>query len=82
MLLTVRLDEELEALLTRVARERKVRKSELVRAALRDYLSRSEEGREPTPFERIADLVGSVEGPPDLSRNMSRYVEERLGKGG
>lgn len=82
MILTVRLDARLEALLNRVARARKAKKSEVVRIALREYLNRMEHEQEPASFRVIADLVGSVEGPPDLSCNVKKYVEKRLSRGG
>ncbi len=77
MIFTVRLDEELGRLLTRAARKLKVKKSELVRVALREYLSREVE-EAARPFDLVSDLVGAVEGPPDLSWNPKGYIERRL----
>jgi hypothetical protein len=36
--------------------------------------SASEEERMPTLYERLKDVIGTVEGPPDLAENHDHYL--------
>lgn len=67
---TVKLDAELDAKLNRLATKRHTSRSEILRTAL---ASVPEEGSS-TRLDAIADLVGSVDGPGDLSTN-PRHLE-------
>ena len=55
---SIRLDPELEQALEALALQRGESKSELIRQAIRQLVSRER----PTPYERVADLVGCVSG--------------------
>lgn len=71
--LTVRLPESLVADIEAESRGREISKSDVVR----ERLLRAGESapRQPTTFEAIADLVGSVDGlPADLSARRKRYL--------
>jgi Arc/MetJ-type ribon-helix-helix transcriptional regulator len=65
----VRLAPALNAKLTRLAKKRRVSRSEVIREALVG-LGESES----SPLDSIADLVGAVSGPKDLSTS-SRHME-------
>jgi metal-responsive CopG/Arc/MetJ family transcriptional regulator len=70
-ILTLKLPAALRAKLERAAKTRGQSKSEVVRAALEEYLN----GERPVSAGELAgDLVGSGEGPGDLSIN-PRYLE-------
>ena len=67
--LTVKVPEELDLKLTAVAARRRESKSALIRAAL-DHIVESSEAITPNSCLDLAkDLIGSVEGPADLSYN-------------
>jgi Arc/MetJ-type ribon-helix-helix transcriptional regulator len=67
--LTVKVPEDLDLKLTAVAAKRRESKSALIRAAL-DHLVKSSEAITPNSCLDLAkDLIGSVEGPSDLSYN-------------
>jgi len=67
--LSVKVPEDLDLKLTAVAAKRGKTKSSLIRAAL-DHLVKSIEGVTPNSCLDLAkDLIGSVEGPSDLSYN-------------
>ena len=67
--LTVKVPEELDLKLTAVAAKRRESKSALIRAAL-DHIVKSSEAITPNScLDMAKDLVGSVEGPSDLSYN-------------
>lgn len=73
---SIRLDPETESALEEMARARSVSKSEIVRQAILLMAS-----REPAtlPFDRVADLIGSIKGgPPDLSEQTGRRFREIL----
>ena len=56
------------------SRERKMSKSDIVRERLQAGPKRGR--RLPASLEAIADLIGSVEGPPsDLSARMKHYLK-------
>lgn len=61
---TLKLSRALEAKLTRLAKKRQSTRSDVLRAALEAL---GEAG--PSPLDAIADLVGAVDGPSDLSTN-------------
>lgn len=64
MPISVRLDPDTHRALEELARRRSETKSEVVRQAIHDLLDRERL----SPYERAADLIGSVTGgPPDLS---------------
>ena len=67
--LTVKVPEELDVKLAAVAAKRGESKSVLVRAAIESMLSKNEGIAPNSCLDLAKDLLGSVEGPPDLSHN-------------
>jgi predicted transcriptional regulator len=61
---SIKLPEHLEQLLDRLARERNLTRSAVVREALEAYANRS---RASSVTAAAGDLVGSLSGPADLS---------------
>ena len=69
--LTVRLPEPLVAEIEVESRGRGCSKSDIVRERLQRAA-----GRQSTPLDAIADLIGSVDGlPADLSARKKRYLK-------
>jgi hypothetical protein len=67
--ISVKVPEDLDLKLTAVAAKRRETKSALIRAAL-DHIVKSSEAVTPNSCLDLAkDLIGSVEGPSDLSYN-------------
>ena len=80
--ITVRIPEALVTALDRLAAERGVGRSELVRQAIRAHLERPAGPEGDRPFDRVRDLAGSVYGgPPDLGARHREYLKEILGGG-
>lgn len=83
MPMSVRLDAETERLVSRLARERKRTKSEVVREAITTLARQeAEEKRSGSPYEAIAHLLGCADsGGAGLSeetgRKFARLVRER-----
>jgi Arc/MetJ-type ribon-helix-helix transcriptional regulator len=80
--ITVRLPEELAERLDRMASERGVRRSQLVREALLAFLEGPAACDAERPFDRVRDLAGVVYGgPPDLGARHREYLKEQFGGG-
>ncbi len=67
--LTLKLPEVLEARLTTFARKNGQSRSEIVRRALAQYISRDDVNESGSFLDLSKDPVGSIEGPSDLSTN-------------
>ena len=77
--LTLRLPADLAAKLARSAKRQKRKRSEVVRAALEQYLNTEPNVR---PIEQVRDLLGSVaSGRPDLGQRHRDYLIRRLRRG-
>lgn len=74
--ISLKLPSEVSAELDRACRQGGQTKSEIVRAALDNYLSRVRKGRQPASALQLAgDLAGSSTGPRDLSTKR-KYMED------
>ena len=79
--LTVRLPEDLSAALAQAAEQSGRRSSEIVRAALREYLQLTP-GSGRRPAERVRGLIGALDsGLPDLAERHRAYLLESLKRG-
>jgi len=68
--ISLKLPVGLHAQLDRAAKQRKQSKSEVVRAALEQFLNGEPTGQQPvSALELAGDLAGCAEGPEDLSTN-------------
>lgn len=74
--MTIRIDDRTRARVARAARRSGRTASEAIRKLIDTWLDK--EDADGTPFERVADLIGSVEGPEDLSEGGGRRVADRL----
>ena len=80
MPLTVRVDVKTERLLQRLARKRRLTKSEVIRDAI-GRLARQVEAQEATgrPYEKIQDLIGTGRGvSPHLSERTAQLFRRLL----
>lgn len=78
--ITVRLPQDLAQALERLAAERGIGRSELLRQALRAYLEGPTTAETERPFDRVRDLAGFVYGgPPDLGASHREYLKEIFG---
>lgn len=75
--LSLKLPDELDARISAIARRRRSNKSEVVRDALYAYLAKDTMPQKGSALDLAGDLVGSLEGPGDLSH----YDEHMRGYG-
>lgn len=75
--ITLRLDPELRRQVARIARRRRTTTSTVLREAIAAWVAREDQAL--TPYERAADLIGSVRGgDPNLSENTGRKLTALL----
>lgn len=79
MMVSIRLDEELDRLLRRTAKALGRTRSDVVKSSLREYCSRALSARAATPYALIEDLLGRAgSGRGDLSTRSRKYLLEIL----
>ena len=79
--LTVRVSLEMAEKLQKVAQRLGVRKSDVARIAIREYLAEEEQVGETRPYERVRRLIGAVSsGIPDLGERHREYLVQQLRK--
>lgn len=72
---TFKADEELVEKLDALADEQHTTRSQLIRSAIEEYVeSEMRIAEAPSAYEAMKDVIGSVEGPEDLSTN-PKYME-------
>lgn len=67
--LSLKLPDELDARICALATQRRSNKSEVVRSALDAYLAKEAAPQAGSALDLAGDLVGSLEGPDDLSHH-------------
>ncbi len=73
--ITLKLPEALEAHLDSMAKKTKLSKSEIIRRAIMYYFSNMNTGDKGSFLDLTKDLVGTIEGPEDLSTNKDHLKE-------
>jgi Arc/MetJ-type ribon-helix-helix transcriptional regulator len=80
--LTVRLTSELEAEIEALSRRTRRRRSEIVRLALTRFLREETGGGTTSPYDRVRNLIGTVEsGIPDLGEGHREHLRRRFQRG-
>ena len=68
MPISVRLDQETEALLIKTAKALDTTKSEILKASINDFCKKTLEGKRKKPYDLISDLIGlESSGKGDLA---------------
>ena len=68
---TLKLPEVVDLKITSLAQKRGVTRSEIVREALAEYIARGPEEKTGSMLDLTKDIIGTVDGPSDLSTNKS-----------
>jgi hypothetical protein len=81
MQLTVRIGDEYGPLLARYAKETGLKRSDIVRQALKHFLEEHENIPSARPFSRVSHLLGLVEsGITDLGKNHREHLIRKIKK--
>ncbi|MCI0415387.1 ribbon-helix-helix protein, CopG family [bacterium] len=79
--LTVRLPQPLQRRLSQYANKLRLKRSDVIRLALEEFLSNAEEEQE-RPFVRVRSLIGEMEsGIPDLGAEHRKHLVARFRRG-
>jgi len=77
--LTIRVPDDLERDLSALSKRLRLRRSDIVRIALRRFIEAFKTVKEATPHERVANIIGTVSGGiPDLGEAHRKYLLKRL----
>ncbi len=81
MQLTVRMPDEIGQEMDKLSKKMGLKRSDIVRLALKRFLDEETEGDPRTPFQRVRRLVGSAEsGIKDLGQRHRYYLAEKFRK--
>jgi hypothetical protein len=79
MQLTVRMPDDYELLLARLSKEMGLKRSDIVRMALKHFLDEHQDSTGPTPFQKVRHLLGVTEsGIKDLGKNHRLHLIEKI----
>jgi len=77
--LTVRMPEEYAETLARISKKLGLKRSDVVRMAIKTFLEGHEVGQEQRPFDRVSHLVGVAEsGVRDLGQRHREHLIRKL----
>ena len=78
---TVRIPDELEQELSALAQRLRLKRSDVVRLALENFVAEFRSGAQQRPYDRVKDLVGSIASEiPDLGERHREHLLARFGK--
>jgi hypothetical protein len=81
--LTVRLPEDLNRGLTNAANRLRLKRADIVRLALEQYLREPHVGEDLAPYGRVKHLIGSIRsGVPDLGTSHREHLVRRMRRDG
>jgi len=79
MQITVRMPDEIGEKIEALSKRMGLKKSDVIRLALRQFTEEGTTDRESTPFERVRHLVGvGKSGVPDLGRRHRDHVVRKI----
>ena len=82
MQLTVRMPEEYSKKLERLSRKMGLKRSDIVRLALKQFLAEKEENIYSSPFQKVSHLLGAAEsGIKDLGQRHRVYLIQKIRRG-
>ena len=79
MPISVRLDEETEALLNKTAKALRTTKSKVLKASVHDFCKKTLQEQRKKPYDLISDLIGKeYSGDGNLAINAEEILRERF----
>ncbi len=81
MQLTVRMPDEYTKKLNLLSKKMGLKRSDIVRLALKRFLDENSEGNDQLPFEKVRAILGVAEsGIKDLGQRHRHYLIQKMGK--
>jgi metal-responsive CopG/Arc/MetJ family transcriptional regulator len=81
MQLTVRMSDEYQASLDRLSKNMGLKRSDIVRMALKHFIEEHQETSSLTPFQKVRHLLGVAEsGVKDLGKNHRAHLLSKIRK--
>ena len=81
MPISVRLDEETEALLNKTAKTLRTTKSSILKASIQDYCKKTLKEQSKKPYDLISDLIGKeYSGEGNLAIDAEKILRKRFSK--
>ena len=81
MQLTVRMPDEYKSELAELTKEMGLKRSDIVRMALRQFIEENLKRKSITPFEKVSNLLGTAESDiKDLGQRHRDYLIEKIRK--
>ncbi len=82
MQLTVRIPDDYTEKIDRLTRKMGLRRSDIIRLALKQFLEEGYEKDNRTPFQKMNDLLGVVEsGVKDLGKRHREHLMQKMRRG-
>ena len=82
MQLTVRMPDEYTKKLNLLSKKMGLKRSDVVRLALKRFLDENSEGNDQLPFDKVRSVLGVVEsGIRDLGQGHRHYLIQKIRKG-
>ena len=82
MQLTVRMPDEYSEKLNWLSKKMGLKRSDVVRLALKRFLDEDSEGTDQLPFQKIRSILGVVEsGIKDLGQRHRHYLTQKIRRG-
>ena len=79
MPVSVRLDEETEALLNKTAKTLRTTKSKILKTSVRDFCNKTLQEKRKRPYDLISDLIGKEHsGDGNLAINAEKILRKRF----
>jgi metal-responsive CopG/Arc/MetJ family transcriptional regulator len=77
--LTIRLPDDLEEDLSTLTKRLRLKRSDVVRIALQRFIGEFKTPKEIIPYERVADIIGTISsGIPDLGEAHRKYLIKKI----
>jgi hypothetical protein len=81
MPISVRLDEETEALLNKTAKTLRTTKSSILKASIQDFCKKTLQEKRKKPYDLISDLIGNeYSGDGNLAINAEEILRKRFAR--
>jgi hypothetical protein len=81
MQLTIRMPDEYDEKINKIAHTMGLKKSDIARLAIKEYIAKNETIVQKKPYDKVSHLLGIVEsGIPDLGLNHRQHILNKIRK--